>query len=364
MAIFKIFPEKDATIYSYYPAKNSGIDEILEISIYDNVIDNRGEVARSLIKFPQQDILNIFNTKVSGSSYSASLKLYLADATQIPLDYTLFCHPVSMSWNMGTGRAANLPTSSDGVSWTYAKHNEVTQSWATSSFTSGVTASYQSYAIGGGNWFTGSYETTQSFGFHSNKDIEFNVTNIVKSWYSSSIANEGFIIKHSSSLEWQYNTVFELKYFGTETHTIYTPVLEIKWNDFTYATSSLGVVSSDDVVLTTRLSGELQEDTTKRVRVYARDRFPTKTFVTSSIYTTNKYLPTASYWAIKDVDSEEFIVDFDTSFTKLSADSTSNYFTLHTDGLFPERWYKILIKTTVSGSTTVVDNNNLFKVTR
>jgi hypothetical protein len=32
MAVYKIFPEKSATIYSYYPTLNTGIDEILEIS--------------------------------------------------------------------------------------------------------------------------------------------------------------------------------------------------------------------------------------------------------------------------------------------------------------------------------------------
>jgi hypothetical protein len=363
MAVYKIFPEKDATIYSYYPNKNSGIDEILEVSLYDNVINDRGEVARSLIKFPQDEILNIFNTKVSGSSYSASLKLYLADASQIPVDFKLFCYPVSGAWDMGTGRAANVPTSSNGVSWANRRFNEVTASWVTSSYGVGTTGSY-GYNRGGGQWYTGSYEATQSFGFHSSKDVEINVTNAVRGFYSSSIANEGFILKHSSSLEFQNDTVFELKYFGTETHTIYTPVLEIKWNDFIYATGSIGTVVTDDPVVTVRLSGELNEDVIKRVRVYARDRFPTRSFVTSSIYTQNKYLPTSSYWAIKDVDSEEFIIDFDDSFTKLSADATSNYFTIYMDGLFPERWYKVLIKTVISGSTVIVDNNNLFKVTR
>jgi len=31
MAVYKIFPTKDASIYSYYPSKNTGIDEILDI---------------------------------------------------------------------------------------------------------------------------------------------------------------------------------------------------------------------------------------------------------------------------------------------------------------------------------------------
>ena len=60
------------------------------------------------------------------------------------------------------------------------------------------------------------------------------------------------------------------------------------------------------------------------------------------------------------------IVDFDTNFTKISCDSTGPYFDVYMDGLQPERYYRILIKTTLDGSTTVVDdsNNNIFKVVR
>jgi hypothetical protein len=49
------------------------------------------------------------------------------------------------------------------------------------------------------------------------------------------------------------------------------------------------------------------------------------------------------------------IVDFDTNFTKISCDSTGPYFDVYMDGLQPERYYRILIKTTLDGSTTVVD---------
>jgi hypothetical protein len=30
MAVYKLFPEKDATLYSEYPEMNTGIDEIIE----------------------------------------------------------------------------------------------------------------------------------------------------------------------------------------------------------------------------------------------------------------------------------------------------------------------------------------------
>jgi hypothetical protein len=82
------------------------------------------------------------------------LKLYLADASEIPLDYTLYCYPISGSWNMGTGRAGNVPTSSDGVSWVYSKNNEIVEKWPTSSYESGTTGSY-SATKGGSAWYVG-----------------------------------------------------------------------------------------------------------------------------------------------------------------------------------------------------------------
>jgi hypothetical protein len=67
---------------------------------------------------------------------------------------------------------------------------------------------------------------------------------------------------------------------------------------------------------------------------------------------------------LKDENTEEMVVDFDTKFTKISCDSTGPYFDVYMDGLEPERYYRILVKTTLDGSTTVVDNQNIFKVVR
>jgi hypothetical protein len=117
MAIYKIFPEKSATLYSFYPTLNTGLDEILEISTFYTINDTN-EVSRAIIKFPTDQISQSLARAV-GKSYDAYLKLYLANASSIPLDYTLDCHPLTGSWNMGTGRLGNSPSTTDGVSWQY-----------------------------------------------------------------------------------------------------------------------------------------------------------------------------------------------------------------------------------------------------
>lgn len=361
MAVYKIFPEKSATLYSYYPTLNSGIDEILELSTYLS-IGGTYEVSRPIIKFSQDEINDIITNKVNGKIHSASLKLSLAYASQLPLDYSIHCYPLAVDWNVGTGRFANSPITTDGVSWQYTTEIGGTQWFDTS--IPGTTGSY-STNIGGGLWYTGSYETTQSFTRTSTKDIILDVTNIVNSWFSSSINNNGFIIKHSDSLEFSSSSVFETKYFSGNTHTIYPPCLEIKWNDWSYNTGSLIVTTSPNIVATlANNKSEYQQDSVQRFRINIRDRYPARAFTTSSVYLNNRALPNASYYLIKDLDTEEIVVDYDTTYTKISCDSTGMYFDVYMNGLEPERYYKVLIKTTVDGSTLVLDDNYFFKVIR
>jgi hypothetical protein len=364
MAVYKIFPEKSATLYSYYPVLNAGIDEILDLSTYNN-IDGTHEVARPIIQFPQSEILDILVNKVGTSTYSASLRLSLANASQLPQNYTIYCYPLSGSWNIGTGRLANVPITTDGASWKY-KDQFSGSAWFTT-FPAGTTGSYKpTGTVGGGLWFTGSnYISTQSFTNIDSKDIELNVTNTVVAWSGSVLPNNGFILKHGGTLEFSTASAVELKYFSDNTHTIYPPCLEIRWNDWVYNTGSLSVVSSPSITATlANNQNEYQQDSIQRFRVNIRDRFPARAFSSTSVYLVNKALPTASYYQIKDLDTEEIVVDYDTTYTKISCDSTGMYFDVYMNGLEPERYYKILVKTTISGTTLVLDDNYFFKVIR
>ena len=366
MAVYKIFPEKSATLYSYYPTLNSGIDEILEVSTYYS-FDGTNEVSRPIIKFPSDQISDIITNKISGSNFDTYLKLYLAKASEIPLNYTLFAYPLSKDWNMGTGRLSNSPITTDGTSWQYTDQSGST-AWTNGTFTSGTTGSYYvSGTIGGGTWWTSSiYQSTQSFTNISSKDIEIRVTDTVLAWNSSSITNYGFILKHSSSLEFTDASKFELKYFSGNTHTIYPPALEFRWNDSSYITGSLTVVTSSLFALTLgNNKGEFQQDSVQRFRVNVRDQYPSVAFRTSISFANSKALPFSSYWAIRDLDTEEIVVDYDTSYTKLSCDSNGNYFDIYMNGLEPERYYRLLIKTIISGRETIVsDKDYIFKVIR
>ena len=66
MAVYKIYPTKDATIYSEYPEMNTGLDQILEASTY--LKNSKGQTSRYLIKFSQTEINNLFDTYVTSST--------------------------------------------------------------------------------------------------------------------------------------------------------------------------------------------------------------------------------------------------------------------------------------------------------
>jgi len=201
------------------------------------------------------------------------------------------------------------------------------------------------------------------------------VKGIVTAWYSSSnaigsatkIVNEGFLLKWEDTIEFNPNPPIQpvLQYYSVDTHTIYPPTLEIKWNDFIFNTgSSTQTILTDPQAYISIMDNEgfFYSSSIQQFRVDSRPQFPPIIFQTASIYTTNYYLPTASYWAIKDLDTNEYVIDFDSTYTKLSADATSSYFTVYMNGLQPERYYTILIQTTIGGTTRVFDSNYNFKV--
>jgi hypothetical protein len=371
MAVYKIYPYKDATLYSFYPNANTGLDSIIEVG-NSITFEGNSSVFRFLLAFDQDEINDVINTKISSSLWQSNLKCYIANAEGINFNSTLYVYPVSGSWDNGTGNFGDNPIVSDGVSWNWRTF-ESGSAWEQSNFQPYVTASFINTNKGGGVWFTGSSNpnlnivSSQSFDIRSNKDFNVVVTDIVKGWYSSSFSNNGFIIKWDDSIEFSVSSSIQpdLKFFSVDTNTIYPPELEFKWKDYRFNTGS----SSQTIINTSQLYASVTEnpgffypESINKFRINCRPTYPVRTYQTSSVYTNNFYLPTSSYYAIKDLDTNEYIIDFDDQYTQISADSNSSYFTLYMNGLQPERYYKILIKTIVDGNTIILDNNYYFKI--
>ena len=374
MAIYKIFPYKDTTLYSLYPNMSTGLDAISEI-VNRLGVDGTPDVSRFITQFDTTEIQNVINNKIGSNIWDINFKNFIADAYGITLNSTLEIWPLAQDWNNGTGEFLDSPITTNGASWNFSNYGDGT-SWSIAGFigTELYTSSYNStYASqGGGNWFysgsnVSSYRVTQSFDLRSDKDLNVRVKTIVSKWYSGSLPNYGFITKWASDIEFFNTSSIQpvMKYYSVDTNTIYPPQLEFKWRDY----SSILTGSESTIVSNPNIKMSLAENpgifysgSINRFRLNISPMYPARTFQTSSFYVGKNYLPTSSYYALKDLDTNEFIIDFDSQFTQISADSTSNYFDIYMDGLEPERNYEILIKTTIDGSTRIYNDNYYFKV--
>ena len=194
MAIYKIFPTKDTTLYSEFPNTNTGLDEILEIGGYPDV-NLTGRTQRSLVQFSTSDIQSTINTKVTGS-FSSSLNLYLATAGEIPTSYTLYAYPVSQSWENGTGKRDDTPLNTTGVSWRFRG------------------AQVNAWDNLGGDFITSSVSGSQTFSLSSTKDLNMDVTSIVTQHYSESLDNYGMLLKIEDSYENYTSASINLKFYN------------------------------------------------------------------------------------------------------------------------------------------------------
>jgi hypothetical protein len=361
--IYTIFSVKDATIYERYSEMNTGIDSLLEVS--KHVEGTSSYNSRILVKFDLVQLTSNFSSSILTQTASYYLKLTAANPSEIPISYALYAYPISQSWNMGTGRYATQATSSNGVSWEFRLTSANTSSaWATSSFNSGTTGSWTTN-FGGGTWFTASAHS-QSYTYESS-DIVMDVTTAVRSWLQSTILNEGFIIKKSNADEADITTGFSaLRFYSKESNTIYAPRLEMRYDDSVYETSHSIVNFTDETVVNiTNLQESYLDSTTARLNITARPKYPIRTHATSSNYLDLYQLSSSSFYSIRDAHTNNIVIPFDETNTKISADSQGSYFMLNVNSLACERYYRVLIMTKVNSKEQYIyDKNWIFKVVR
>lgn len=330
MAVYKLFPIKDSYISEDKPNFNYGRDEIFEISTNSK--------SRALIQFDQGEITDLIMS--ASGIYRTDIKLYFSNASALPLDYSFEFHPINEPWDMGTGRNGDNPNPQNGVSW---NNSTLTSSWD------------------GGNYTNSGI--SQSFNYQDNKDINCDVTDIINFWFNNIIPNNGLLIKYNDVIE-SSSLNIQTNFFSSDTHTIYPPHLEFHWDDTNYS-SSLNTVSGDFTTNITNLKQEFNSNSVYTFTIKNRDKYPTRSFQSSSVYLNNKILPEESYWSLKDLKTEEIIIDYNNLGTKLGANNNGNYFKLYMNGLQPERYYQILFKTIINGNIIIIDDkSNYFKVIR
>ena len=353
--IYFLTASKDASVYLQQPNQNTGLDEILEISkvYYGNIKD----ISRSIIKFDVGFISASISNGTIGLG-SANLILRETQSEELPLEYTIYANPLSGSWEMGIGtRFDNVSTS--GVTWNY-REGDTKLEWLENNLNLGTDANPNNGT--GGTWWNG-WSGTQSYSYQT-ADINMDVKNILNAWMSSSIPNDGFILRHSDVVENNTEDYGILKFFSKETHTIYQPKISIGWDDQSFVTSSLTALNAEDIkVSVSNLKKEYKLGSTPKLRVLAREMYPLKTFTNTFAYNDVKYLPQTTYYQIKDFSSDDVIVPF-SDYSKVSCDSNGNYINLNLSNWEANRTYKIEFKIEQNGSVQYFDNNITFDIVK
>jgi hypothetical protein len=391
--IYTIYPQLDTTIYEKSKTKNTGLDGILEIG-HEAVMITQATSScynsRILMKFNLDNLETKINAgQISSASYYLSLRS--AEATEIPFEYLVYAYPISASWYNGTGRFSNSPTQTDGASWQYRtskvvgiewdippavdsyEWDEISDSWIDADILFGtnlsiyVTSSYCTNEGGATWWNFDGLECTQSFSYESS-DIYMNVTPIISKWITGSgrLDNDGMVLMFSREMETSNQSISSLKFFATDSNTIYVPRLHVIWDDSSFVTGSLVQADFDNISVFPKLKKYYATTEKAKIYVNAFERYPQKAYTTQSYYTKNYYLPSSSYYEVRDAHTDEIILPFHTTGTKISCDAGGSYLNLWMDGFQPERFYRLVIKAETDGGDNVqiFDNNYYFKVTR
>ena len=363
-----IFPTKDSWISSgssridgtSFKDQNFGADQILEVKkeFWNKSFEYP---TRALVDFSGTNFNTLSQSIVDGDIVNPTFYLRMFEAqgnSDLSRDYKLAIQPISESWTEGTGKFGDDPKTTNGCSWDNSSYpegsTEVAWSTAGASITNVGSSSNQSFS-------------------NQSPDIEVDVTNMVNMWLDNSIDNYGMLIRFSGSQETDSSTFGKLKFFGKDTHTIYAPRIEARWDGHSPCTGSntgslsqLDVSGNTDNFIYTIASQDKYRETDKpKIRIGSRKQFIQKSFSESYNTTSGSFIPEGSgSYAIIDVATGEKVIDFSNN-SKLSCDSKSNYFIEYMNGLYPDRTYKVLIKVKYDdGQERIYDNDFEFKLVR
>jgi hypothetical protein len=391
--MFKIFyAESDATLYEHKDTANTGLDEILEIGqrlATDGTVLKR---SRSLVKFDMAEISAALTKYSIGlDKCKFVLQLFTSHAKNLPAEYTIDATIGAQPFTNGTGFENSNPIVTNGVRWakpeaSWSLDSQTGENWISGSQNIRVNNSslYVSGSGSGGSWlyqsgsgvfnsslFNQSFfhqpglEKNESFSYRPT-DIHMNVTDAIQLWFSGSggntIDNNGFLLKLSETDE-SSNNQSDIRFFSRETHTIYVPRLVMLFDDSTYD-STLDLVDTDSFDLHTKIKSEYKDVEVTKIRIFSRDKFPVKSATNLFPIETVKRLPETTYYAIKDASTNEYIIQFDNIYNKVSCDSTSNFIVVDMNNFMPERYYHLQFKIKDGITEQYIDDQIYFKVVR
>lgn len=339
---YLIFPSKDATIYSEYPNKNTGLDQILEINKIVEEGTDINNVSRALIQFDISEYETYINENdLTGSNAPKFyLNIFTANSNQLTLDNNIEVYPISSSWEMGVGVIDSNTVK--GVSWNY--RTELYE-WDNT-----------------GSDYINSVSSSQNYGYTS-YDLRFDVTDIINYWMDND-NNNGFLIKRSLSQENDEYTYGSSSFYSMDTHTLYVPYLEMVWDDQTYIPTG-SAVDGDIILSMINLKKQYLQNSTIKLNIRVKESHVRKTFFEEYTFNSVNYVSGSDtfYYQIQDAYNGRIMIPF-SEYSKVSLDSNGHYIKLKLSGFMPERYYKIVYKINSDDADYYIDNNYTFKVVK
>ena len=385
-----IYPTQSCTLYSNYDVLNTGADEILEVAS-DFTPTNGPMTTRALLLFSNEDILSDFKTT---NRYILNLKI--VQSVELESQVELEAYPVSEKWDAGKGRFSDTELLYPGASWLYKNKNKDT--W--------TTTTPVEYEAGGGSWYAKFYdneldeESTLDFRFKfetMTSDVKIDITQLVSFWNMSAIENNGIILKFKDDISKRCGNV---KFFSTNTNTIYRPYIEVGEYDYTFepyiitsATKNIELSSGsldsgsleESITYNTEQTKQLEsgvleltnkdlqifientkesysKDEVEKLMVGVRESNPKKKFSNRIRYTGRNITSLDMFFSVLDAETEEIVIDF-SEFTKISCDTSGHYFNFDFGCLSRGRLYKFILKLEYEGIRKKYDNKLSFMIT-
>jgi len=313
-------PLKDASVYGEFPDRNTGTDEILEFG--KNASGAHG--IRSIIAFDFDAARALVAT---GSVYI--LRLHTAFAERVQKRQEILVGAYSGSWEEGTGYFyQDIYQVPDGVLWD---------------------------ALTGSHAPSASHNTS-----HPWTDLAIDVTALV----SSSADLTGLVLQFPSASEADIDNKGNIRVFSGNTHTVYAPILEVRWVDQIYQTGSLSTAASKHInVIPHTLLPAYSQNEMAQVDLTVREKYPLKTFVNYlNQFVNSLYLPSSSYFSVID-DATGFVVIPFSAHTAIHQTESGSYCKFKVENMYPRRFYRLVIKTVFpNGEEKLFDNNSIFAV--
>lgn len=340
-----ILPTKDTTIYQRYPTVNAGLDEILEIgklikpSDYETIYASGS--ARILIDF---DITSESDYPSTAKYY---LKLYLANAQEVNRYQKIEIYPIAQNWEEGSGYFyQDIKNVNDQATW--EKANSTT-----------------SWSLGGGD-FSNSPSASKILSEFPLQDISIDVTDIITPVVSGSNTTpwNGLLLKLPTADEINQTNTGNIKLFSGNTHTIFSPKLEIVWNDQTFITGSLKPIPNSNVsIFPKNIKEAYTHGEIDKIYFVIRDPYPDKRFDEKQRYKNMYYLPLESYYRVRDQISGMVLQDFD-QYSTINCDVSGSYILLDTTGMQIDRVYEIDLKVKRNDLVFFPEFNYSFRIDR